>query len=640
MAIKSTIRRVGYSRRVIIGIVLVVLACAAAEFTTRTGWLNLLEHRYYDLWHNLAGIRVQPQNVVIVSVGNQALLDHKDEPQAFWGPYFARAIEVLRKAGARIIGFDIVLGVSAESWLRKLDLHGSDESRTYDIPMREQLASGQVVLTGVLAANDQGESELLLPIVDHLFVLPGGLADVGLANLYPDTDGVIRQFVPAVFDDRTPPSLTFATLLSVRAEGLQTASASWSFHHWEVPNAPLPHRIGFVGPPGTMPRVSFSRLLNPQGEMDPEVQNLKNKVVIIAPENIGNEDMHLTPYARGFLSLGGRLMSGAEIHANIVETILTGRFPRLVPSWLRISYIVAVLTAGIALFFRLSPWRGLGIGFLFGLACVVLAFLAFRSNWILPVTSAHLALALSYLGILGFRLTGEERERARLRKIFGRYVSDEVVERLLATGRRPDLGGETVQVTVLFSDIRNFTTISERLHAHEVVEMLNNYLSQACEPILEQGGTVDKFIGDAIMALFGAPVAYADHARRALTAAMNMVETAQKFRDWMGQRFPDRDLPEFDIGIGLHTGEAVIGNIGSPKRVEFTAIGDTVNIASRLEGLTKEFGWTIVASADTIIGAGRGILTGQRQKVTIKGREGGVEVFEVIGLTPEKGEQS
>jgi adenylate cyclase len=244
------------------------------------------------------------------------------------------------------------------------------------------------------------------------------------------------------------------------------------------------------------------------------------------------------------------------------------------------------------------------------------------------------------LGTLGFRLTGEERERARLRKIFGRYVSDEVVEKLLATGRRPGLGGEALQVTVLFSDIRNFTTISERLSAHEVVEMLNNYLSLACEPILEQGGTVDKFIGDGVMALFGSPVAYADHSRRALAAAVQVVEAAHTFRHWMHRRFPDKNLPDFEIGIGLHTGEAVIGNIGSPKRVEFTAIGDTVNIASRLEGLAKEFGCTIVASGDTIAAAGSGIRAVQRRRVTVKGREKEVEVFEVVGLAPDSEEQS
>jgi adenylate cyclase len=496
-----------------------------------------------------------------------------------------------------------------------------------------------VVVSGTVAGIDQGEGQLILPLDEHLFVLPRGLADVGLTNFFPDADGVIRHFVPALFDDGTPPSLTFATLLSVRAEGLEINSPRWLFEKWEIPNAPLPQRIGFVGPPGTIPRISFSRLLDAGAEADPEIRKLKDKVVIIGADNMANQDMHMTPYAQRVLSMGGRLMSGPEIHANIVETILTGNFRRLVPSWLRISYILAVLAIGTILFFKLSPWGGLGIGLLFGLACAFLAFLLFGISWILPVTNVHLALVLAYLGTLGFRLTGEERERERLRKIFGRYVSDEVVEKLLSTGRRPDLGGEALQVTVLFSDIRNFTRISERSSAHEVVEMLNHYLNRACEPILEQGGTVDKFIGDAVMALFGSPVVYADHARRALAAAMQMVETARTFRNWMHQRFPNKNLPEFDIGIGLHTGEAVIGNIGSPKRLEFTAIGDTVNIASRLEGLAKEFGWTIVASAETIAAAGPGVETGQRQRVTVKGRDEAVEVFEVVGLTPENGEQ-
>jgi adenylate cyclase len=142
------------------------------------------------------------------------------------------------------------------------------------------------------------------------------------------------------------------------------------------------------------------------------------------------------------------------------------------------------------------------------------------------------------------------------------------------------------------------------------------------------------------MAVFGSPVPYKDHAQRALHAALAMMETAREFRSWMDQHFGGADLPEFAIGIGLHTGEAVIGNIGSPKRMEFTAIGDTVNLASRIEGLTKELGWAIVASSATIQAAGPGVVTGRREKVAVKGREEYVEVFEVIGLRTEKGGHS
>jgi adenylate cyclase len=285
-------------------------------------------------------------------------------------------------------------------------------------------------------------------------------------------------------------------------------------------------------------------------------------------------------------------------------------------------------------FFQLSPRQGLAALALLAVMVAVSAYLLFHRDWILPVAGPQLGLLITYLGVLGLRLTGEERERARLRQIFGRYVSDEVVEKLLATGKQPNLGGEAVTVTVLFSDIRNFTPMSESLAPQELVELLNNYFHRACEPILEQGGTVDKFIGDAIMAVFGSPAPHPDHARRAITAALAMAERAADFRAWITRRFPGRDWQDFQIGIGLHTGVVVVGNVGSPKRFEFTAIGDTVNTASRLENLTKELGWTIVASAATIRAAGLGVVAGEAKKVPVKGRQEPVEVMEVKGLKP------
>jgi adenylate cyclase len=362
------------------------------------------------------------------------------------------------------------------------------------------------------------------------------------------------------------------------------------------------------------------------------VRSLKGQAVIIAYEPSGIQDMHQTPYSRGFLHIPARLMSGAEVHANIVETILTGRYPRAVASPYRLAYLFAVLAVGILLFFRLAPGPGVAALALLALSVDVWAFLFFRSNLLLPTAGLQAGLLLGYLGVLGLRLTGEERERTRLRRIFGRYASEEVVEKLLASGREPDLGGEALTVTVLFADIRNFTTISESLNPHEVVEMLNTYFSRVCEPILAQGGTVDKFVGDSVMAVFGSPAPYQDHARRALRAALAVAERAREFDAWMARRFVNRGLPEFRIGVGVHTGEAVVGNIGSSQRFEFTAIGDTVNTASRLEGLTKELGWTIVASSGAIEAAGPGVMTGGSQQVRVKGRQETVEVLEVKGL--------
>ncbi|MGA9756709.1 MAG: adenylate/guanylate cyclase domain-containing protein [Desulfobaccales bacterium] len=623
-------------------VILLILVGAAVQSLTWAGWLEKPETIYTDLWHQLAGLRYTPEHVVIVSLDDQTLAAHPDEPLVSWTPHFARVVQVLRQVGARIIGLDYLYYVSIEDWLKKLDLPQHHQGLKYDETFKRQLASGQVIMAANLGIDQQQKSKFTLPLPNYFASLPRGVYDVGLVNFYTEGDGVVRHYVPAMADADGQVMLTFAKLLAARASGQDPvevirrlrhdpALKNWSTGDSTATNLKALPVIGFAGPPDTFPRLSFGRFLRPDAEQDPEIRKLKDKVVIIAYEPSALQDIHYTPYS---LSLGpwqGSDMSGPELHANIVETLLTGKFPRPVPGYLRAFYLIAALLVGGGLFFRLPSWRGLAAVGLLCLLVAAFAYLLFRHHWLLPTANVQLAMVLSYVGILGLRLTGEERERARIRKIFGRYVTDEVVDKLLASGRLPDLGGDSFQVTVLFTDIRNFTTISESLGPRAVVEMLNTYLAQACEPILTQGGTVDKFIGDAVMAVFGSPVLYPDHARRALRAALGLAQKAQAFRAWMQQRFADQELPDFAIGIGIHTGEAIVGNIGSPKRLEFTAIGDTVNTASRLEGLTKELGWTIVASQSTIEAA-PGVVTGGQATRVVKGRKEPIQVFEVLGL--------
>jgi adenylate cyclase len=609
--------------KVLYGALLVILMVIGVEMAMRADWLQGPEEVYYDLWHQVTGQQYQPRHVAIVAINDQTLREHQDEPLVFWSPHFARAIQVLRQAGARVIGLDYLFSISPESWLRKLNLPESEKSRTFDLPFREQLASGQVVLAGNLAADAPEQEKVRLPLPDYWGSLPGKLEDVGLVNLFNDPDGVIRHFVPVLPLGKGEAWVTFAQLLAERAGAGAGAVCQ-----------PLVRRIDFAGPPGTIPRVSFQRLLQEGAANDPNVQALKGKAVIIASEPTQLLDAHMTPYARSLLHFKVQMMSGAEIHANILETLFTGRFPRPVPAWVRVLFLGVVLALGTALFLILSPGRGLAALVGLGLGLVGLAYLLFRQSWIIPVAYPQAGLTLCYLGVLGMRLTGEERERARLRHIFGRYVSDDLVEKLVSSRKPPDLGGEALPVTVLFADIRNFTTLSERLSPHEVVEILNAYFSRACEPILEEGGSVDKFIGDAIMAVFGSPVANPDHARRAVRAALALAAVARDFGAFVTERFPAKELPAFAIGIGLHTGVAVVGNIGSPRRMEFTSIGDTVNTASRLEGLSKNLGWTIVASRETVEAAGAGVVTGGREELRVKGRDEPVAVLEVMGLEP------
>jgi adenylate cyclase len=625
--------------------VLLVLVGAMVQGLTWAGWLEKPESIYADLWHQLAGRRYPPEHVAIVTLDQATLDEHPQDPLVCWTPYFARVIGILRGAGAKIMGLDYLYYVSIEDWLKQLNLPPGHPSLKYDGPFKEQLASGQVVMAANLGIDREQKIKVTLPIPNYFASLPRQALDVGLVTFFNDPDGVIRRYTPAMADEYGRVMLSFAKLLAARAAGQDPAGEirrlqhdpalkDWSADDPGTVNLAMFPLIGYAGPPGTFPRLSFRRFLRPGAEADPEIRNLKDKVVIIAYEPAALQDIHSTPYSLSLWKWQGSDMSGAEVHANIVETLLTGKFPRPVPGYLSALYLAAALLAGGILFYRLSSWRGLATAMLMCLLSAALAYLLFRRSWLLPAASVQLAVMLSYTGILGLRLTGEERERARIRNIFGRYVADEVMEKLLASGMLPDLGGDSFQVTVLFSDIRNFTTISERLGPRAVVEMLNTYLAQACEPILAQGGTVDKFIGDAVMAVFGSPVLHPDHARRALSAALGLAEKAREFRAWMKQRFPDEKLPEFAVGIGIHTGEAIVGNIGSPRRMEFTTIGDTVNTASRLEGLTKELGWTIVASRSTIEAAS-GVVIGRQDTRAVKGRQEPVQVFEVLGLEEE-----
>ncbi len=607
----------------------VILACLLAFSVARTNWVRSLENVYYDYWHMLSGVRYQPRHTVFISIDDETLAALKDDPLVFWGPHFAKVMDVLTQVGVKAVGLDVLYQVSAESWLKKLNLPDSAASRNFDSPLRAALARGDKVLITQLVQVEGGKAQLLLPPEDHLLLLPAGIRDLGIGNLFPDDDKRIRHFYPSIAADAAFPGVGFAMQLALRAAGKDPSQDQWEIAGKALRREPELLSIGYTGPPGTISKVSMNLLLQPGAADLPEVKTLKGKVAIIAVGNTGSSDLHFTPYSRGVSS---EQMAGGEIHANIVESILSGRYPRPLPDSIEVAYLVALLLLVVPLLMNLHAGFGIAVVGAASMFAALPAYIFLHRDWVLPVAELQIAFVLAYLMTVGLRLTGEERERSRIREMFGRYVSDEVVDKLLADERRPDLGGDILTVTVMFSDIRGFTTISEKLSAHEVVEMLNAYFTRVCEPILAQGGTVDKYIGDAVMAVFGSPVKYPDHARRAVRAALEMAQEAEGFKKWMHERFPNRGLAEFGIGIGLHTGEAVIGDIGTPKRKEFTAIGDTVNIASRLESATKEAGVFILASEATVRAAGHGVRTGKSDRIKVKGKSDALAVQEIVGL--------
>ena len=389
--------------------ILLVLVGAAVQGLTWAGWLERPENIYRDLWHQLAGRRYAPRHVAIVTLDETSLAEHPDEPLVCWTPHFARVIEVLRAAGARIMGLDYLYYVSIEDWLKKLNLPPNHPSLKYDQAFKAQLASGRVVMAANLGVDARQKIKVIFPIPGYFASLPRQALDVGLVNFFTDPDGTIRRYTPALADDYGQVMLTFAQLLAARASGQDPAAEiqrlkqdpalkDWSADDPGAVNLSAFPLIGYVGPPGTFPRLAFRRFLRPGAETDPEIRRLKDKVVIIAYEPAALQDIHVTPYSLSLWRWQGSDMSGAEVHANIIETLLTGRVPRPVPGYLSALYLAALLLIGGLLFYRLSSGRGLAAAALLCLLAAACACLLFRRYWLLPTASLQVALILKLHG--------------------------------------------------------------------------------------------------------------------------------------------------------------------------------------------------------------------------------------------------
>ena len=641
---RTILARLGLQRwsRRIWPIAFALAACVLAEALFQCGALNTIDSRLQDFWFQWQGKRTEAQHVAIVVLDEESLSAYPDDPIVFWTRRFALAISRLREAGVKVIGLDMLLSTSPERWLGSLGSQLEDAARTYDQPFREQLNSGQLVLAATRQGSGARETDYLLPSPDYLLALPDFDIPgyVALADLLDEGDGVVRRYRIAPIEqyarnslDGNVPIFGLPALLALRAAGQNPHGTGWILGGREIALNQPPEPIPYIGPPGSFPQISLKRLLADDALRDPGVLALRGKIVLIGATAALNDE-HFTPYSTRLLSGRGTLMKGVELHANVLESLLSGYRLRPLSDAARSSSLILLTILAALAFAAIPAWAGATLWLAASLLLTAAGFFVFQMGTLVPVSEYGSSTAFALLSVLGWRLTGEERERSRIRQMFGRYVSNQVVTALLESGERPELGGKTQRVTVLFSDIRNFTTISERLNAKEVVEMLNTYFERACAPLLAAGGNIDKFIGDAIMVEFGSPLPRSDDALRAVKAAIALKKVADDFADWMNQRFPDRNLPKFAVGIGLHSGEAVIGNIGSPTRMEFTAIGDTVNLASRLEGVTKEVGCAILASESTIAEAGHSVVCGRNEVVKVKGREEAVRVFEILKVDP------
>jgi adenylate cyclase len=365
------------------------------------------------------------------------------------------------------------------------------------------------------------------------------------------------------------------------------------------------------------PRASFSDLyedFNRSARKRP-ADEFTGKIVIIGAAATGLQDLRVTPL--------GSLHPGAEILGTAIENLKNGRQMRYAPAWWAALVGVLLLALLFAAFQSNADARLIAIGLGIASAVIVAGSWLYAGRLLLIPVLTPLAAAWTFY--LAGAVAGFLRERHARREAvaqFSRFVNPHVVKQLVERGGIEG-AGQSREVTLLFSDIRGFTTLSETRRPEEVVALLNRYFSMQVDVVFRHGGSLDKFIGDAIMALWGAPLDDAQHARHAVACALDMADTLAEFKRELGEAARD-----FDVGIGIHSGRAVVGLIGSDKRREYTAIGDTVNLASRIEGLTKEAKRRILVSRETVeqcAGAFDFVSCGT---FPVKGRAQPVELFE------------
>nr|WP_298164161.1 adenylate/guanylate cyclase domain-containing protein [uncultured Pseudomonas sp.] len=630
--------------------------------------LNRLDFIWYD-WRMWLSARYEPMSpaapIVIADIDEQSL---KREGRWPWSrDKLALLTEQLTQAGATVIAFDVVFAEPEESafiaWLKQQPDNGLPapqiaalrEQWNPDRRFAEALQGTDTVLgfffqdnaehrTGQLppavasltqAAAGQGTPVILSKggFTGNIPLIANGARSGGFVTTFADADGVIRR-TPLLMahDGQVYPSLALAAAMSfmlVEELGVRFAAIGdvLAVSAVQLSDKPLyTDGLGRVLVPyhGQSAPVRYLPAWRILREPATEL-GLEGAIVLVGGSAIGLFDLVNTPLATAF--------PGVEVHANVIHGLLTSRFPYR-PAWEPGVTFTQLLLTGLLLIVlmpRRSPWlqAGLSFGALAGWTGLNLL-LWMRNGLDLPLASTYL-LVLALAGWFMFEgFVRESRARQAVTSMFGQYVPAAHIQQMLDSPQRYSMEGQSREMTVLFSDIRSFTSISENLSATDLKTLLNFYFTPITEVIFRHGGTIDKYVGDMVMAFWGAPLADPDHRRNAVLAALEMIAVTERLRGELRAR----NMPEIDIGIGLNTGFMNVGDMGSQYRKAYTVLGDAVNLGSRLESLTKFYGVHILVGANTR-DENPDIVFRFIDRLQVKGKNEPVDAFEPLGLVSE-----
>jgi adenylate cyclase len=455
----------------------------------------------------------------------------------------------------------------------------------------------------------------------------------GYFNIIPDSDGTVRR-EPVIIPFRGSyyPSLDVAAALAYTNLPLDQVNVVFNpngleridFGKVSIPTDPSGFvMIDYYGPGKTFETYSLSDVM--EHKISPS--KLKDRLVLIGATAVGVGDSAVTPFQQ-------MNFFGVEAHANFITNILQGRFigRGIRENLIDILFLLLFgLPAGMVMSVA-SPRRATAFTLISLASFLFVAFYLFAHQrmWIVIVLPAA-TLVVNYVMIISYRFFFEERQKRKVRTAFTQYVPPGVIAQMLQHPELLRLGGEEKELTAMFSDIRGFTTLSEGLSPTALVELLNEFLSSMTDVIFKHWGTLDKYIGDAIMAFWGAPYPQTDHAVRACRAALEMLEMLNKLQ----AKWDAQGRPRIDIGVGINTGPMVVGNMGSAKRFNFTIMGDNVNLASRLEGTNKQFGTRVIISEGTYLKVAEYFIARELDLIRVKGKMKPVKIFELLGPTSD-----
>ena len=631
-----------------IGMACGLLAAWLSQPTSPSGllgeWLQRAELVAYDKRVAFSATQQPSDEIVIVTIDEESfgVLPVWPWPRS----YHAQVIRNLKEAGARLIGLDIILaGVSnPDAGPLEGGLMAEPEPGPEDLELVAALKeAGNVYLAAEIATQEvsgqEGQAELVVGSFPY-WEFEEAAAGVALVNVPKDPlDDVVRaSWALRSFQDEPLATLpivlaaewTGTSHLALSAQALRDARG---WHPSCLTKQGQTFLVSYRAPVGLgFSQIPYYQVLEADRETHLS-EKVKGKIVLIGPTAQVLQDLHTTPVkTRG---PGGRagevaLMPGVEIHASAIDTILQGRY--IVPTSPLAGYLLSTLF-GMLMALVLAwarPLKAVGVGWLPLCAIAMTAgFVLFsRSRLWIPIVPLLTAVTSTYVvGTVYLELTAERAAR-RLRQAWSKRVSPEVMDVILQNPTLTKVTGRNVVGTVWFSDLQGFTTYCSSERPEKVVEQLNRHLSLATDVIRRHGGTLHKFIGDGVMAVFGDPVPHPDSAQRAVRAAWELQQEMAALRAKLTE-----DDWHMIVRVGLHTGELVAGDIGSEDLLEYTVIGDTVSTASRLEGLNKDFGTNILISASTRERLGDDFEAKPLGMAQVRGRAEPIEVYTITGVS-------